>query len=277
MSIELFSNAEFTVSLRQETLRTYELFSGAKLKVKRANEHIAHLEAVLNSLVPTDFYRRDVRRDTDSGNYILEIRCIADPPDTIALIIGDAVHNLRSALDHVMWELVSRSGITPEQNLYFPIRKTQEKFKEAIKDPQIQAIGADILDLICNVIKPYPTGNDLLCALAQLDITDKHKLLIPVFSSALFSEDENLDPANSPLFGMQIPKGFVWSMDTHSSEPSEVNNKIKMKLDITFGKMQPFDDEPFEDQPIIPTLQSLSQLVAGIIQKIENTYRARTS
>ncbi|MEO8392667.1 MAG: hypothetical protein ABI700_06715 [Chloroflexota bacterium] len=266
------TSSKFTVSIRQETPLIHEAFSNAKLKVIHANEQIANLNAVLDALVPTDFYRRDVRHDSDTGHYIVEVRCLADPPDSIALIIGDTVHALRSALDHLIWEMVSRTGVTPDQNLYFPIGKTRKKFKEAIKAPQIQAIGKDMLDLIRNDIKPYPKGNDLLCALAQLDIIDKHKLLIPVFPSVQFSEDEQFDASKSPLLGMHIPKGFVWSIDAHSTEPREVNNNLKMRLQVVFGK-----EQPFEDEEVIPTLRSLSQLVEGIIQDVENAYRARFS
>ena len=38
-----------------------------------------------------------------------------------SLILGDLLHNLRSALDHLAWQLVVDGGGTPSQDTNFPV------------------------------------------------------------------------------------------------------------------------------------------------------------
>lgn len=75
------------------------MFAGAKAKLKRANEHIG----IIPQEFAPDTYAVDVEPDADSpGNSVLRfrrIRAVEHDLGQISLIVGDAVHNLRSALD----------------------------------------------------------------------------------------------------------------------------------------------------------------------------------
>jgi len=52
------------------------------------------------------------------------------PPEDLALIAGDAIHNLRSALDHIAWELVAAGSSEPNHRTQFPVGKTQASYRE---------------------------------------------------------------------------------------------------------------------------------------------------
>jgi hypothetical protein len=92
------------------------MFDSARLKIERADHHISDLERQLSA-----FTRQNLDasiRYGDDGTMIT-ITVIAPPP-SLALVIGDAVHNLWSALDHLTWEVIGLDGGCQHPQLYFP-------------------------------------------------------------------------------------------------------------------------------------------------------------
>jgi len=60
-------------------------------------------------------YNRRTRRFT------IKAATKADNPERLGVLLGDWAHNLRSALDHLMWQLVILYGGTPNRRTQFPI------------------------------------------------------------------------------------------------------------------------------------------------------------
>ena len=114
--------------------------------------------------------------------------CIANhrpspPSDRWSLIAGDCIHNLRSALDHLVYALAIRdSGKNPppnEGNLQFPIVTKPEKWPDS-RDRRLSPLNPTSQAKIERV-QPYNRKHKylgpLLALLGQLDIADKHRLL----------------------------------------------------------------------------------------------------
>jgi hypothetical protein len=76
-----------------------DLFRGARLKIKRANKHIADLDVAILRL--KDNYTSTVEINTQTGHQDLVHTCpeFAQAIEEMSLIAGDAIHNLRTALD----------------------------------------------------------------------------------------------------------------------------------------------------------------------------------
>jgi hypothetical protein len=72
----------------------------------------------------TDAYSVSREVDAQSGSTVRRAKIKAPPPDRISIITGDAVQNLRSALDHAIYALAaSQSGgvsSAAEYALMFP-------------------------------------------------------------------------------------------------------------------------------------------------------------
>lgn len=75
-------------------------FNGAHLKVERAKKHIADLQDIFGTFVKQHPHALHIDNDASSGLITVEVRFSEPLPASLALIIGDAVHNLRTALDH---------------------------------------------------------------------------------------------------------------------------------------------------------------------------------
>jgi hypothetical protein len=95
------------------------------LKLNRANEHIKAVELCVDDWLRTDAYTIVREINPETGDTVHRAKIKSPPPPEISLLIGDAVHNLRSALDHAVYFLAERSFGTLtaeiEHALMFPI------------------------------------------------------------------------------------------------------------------------------------------------------------
>jgi hypothetical protein len=131
-----------------------------------------------NAFLETHPYQSVGEDDPQSGDRIVKFRLISESPPELAIVLGDAIHNLRSALDHLACQIVLAGGGKPNTHTAFPIFYAQKTF-EAKFNGKIHGASQKMLDLVRG-LNPYRRGNELLWALHKLDIIDKHRLLIPV-------------------------------------------------------------------------------------------------
>jgi len=117
------------------------------------------------------------------------------PPISISLPFGDAIHNLRSALDIAVIDAV-RLNKKNTKNVRFPFANSKETLSKQLKESYIKKAGADVANFIKQV-RPYPGGNDGLYELHILDIVDKHRMLVPTASSSTIDLSRLSTEANS--------------------------------------------------------------------------------
>lgn len=251
-----------------------DAFKGPRLKIKRANQHICNINDVLNAFVQTDFYSLAVEHEGNTGDYVLQFKQVRETPCELPLIIGDAIHNLRSALDIAYCELVAHVGGTPTDWTRFMFFKDRQELVDRLGKGVMQC-APDIVDLLADVVKPYLTANNPLCALHDLDIADKHLLLLPIFSVA------RLQVTNLRLTGLAtvtigkadliLGKGGILKVVGMPVRfEMQFDDNMKPSFKIAFGKGQ-----ALEGQPVIPTLHQLSQLVSGVIDTFAHAISTR--
>jgi hypothetical protein len=157
-------------------------FVQARRKIKRANEHISHLDARVRSLEQA--YTSVVEVDPYTGNEFIkyELEGSAAIIEDIAVIFGDAVHNLRCALDYAWVKTLDDLTIElPDRYAKLPIHPTSSSLEAALKGAKIDVSSETLFDFILNDIQPYDGGNFAIWPVHQLDKRDKHRLLTPVF------------------------------------------------------------------------------------------------
>jgi hypothetical protein len=105
------------------------------------------------------------------------------PVSDFGVMIGDIVHNLRSALDQLAYRLVvgvSQAPIT--RAISFPIfrdsgLKTPQQVNSLVRDT-VRGSRPHLIDKLSR-LEPYEGGrHQILWALHYLDIIDKHRLLV---------------------------------------------------------------------------------------------------
>lgn len=156
-----------------------------KAKLRRAKEHCGTLKSEFRiwGEQQSDPGRYYIRRD--GAWYVLIGSPLPLIPDTrLAAIAGDIFHNLRSALDHMVWQLVLRDGHEPSRENQFPIYESKDSFLNEVKfrkkNPQLSVLYGIVVDgdawTIIERAQPY-NGNILLTVVKRFSNMDKHKTL----------------------------------------------------------------------------------------------------
>jgi hypothetical protein len=111
-------------------------FASALCKIDRARKHTEDLEAEIRAFWAADPYEIEMVGTPFASRCFYRVKRIAALPESIPLIVGDAVHNIRSALDHFAWAAVSpqERGV----HTYFPVWSsaaacTQDKWQKQVR------------------------------------------------------------------------------------------------------------------------------------------------
>jgi hypothetical protein len=247
------------------------IFLGPKLKIERANEHINELHTVLTAFVKTNFYRLGVDKNPTDGTNVVTFEAFQTLPSEVPLIIGDAIHNLHTALDLMIWEIESEIG-KPDRSTRFPFYERRSELVGAIENRNLRA-APEISRIIIEDIRPYRAGNDLLYGLHDLDIMDKHKLLIPIISIVELRGAAGEDDCGGSFRGLNFVISRGGRINAISSAKNlKITNHGQPSFDICFDKGQFFDGKS-----VVATLHELSQLVSDILEKFGKSVLRETT
>lgn len=234
------------------------------LKIERAKKHISDLDISIRRFLDSKPYRLGAKPHPIAAieNTTLFVARIEPVPNDVSLILGDAIHNLRSALDHLAWQLVEAGGGTPNKDTYFPICDCAEKYASAVGKGEINRMRMGAEKVLC-AVQPYNTLDCNLWLLHHLDIVDKHRLLLTIVSSM-------------DSFAVQIAAGQTIPFDRDRFIPLKVGDEVtnlptstydrqahedfSLGLDITFG-----EPEVAEGELVLKTVTKLLDLVDGIV------------
>jgi hypothetical protein len=154
---------------------------GSHAKRNRAETHLKAIEQRIGEFLEGDPYPVTVEPYPEEGRYLVKlVNPKSLPAQELALLIGDCVHNMRSALDYIVWEL---AGADPSDRVsMFPIFDDEAKYKSggARRIKRLPA-GPDGPRALIERLQPYKAGkqarSSALWAIEDLDAADKHKLL----------------------------------------------------------------------------------------------------
>jgi hypothetical protein len=173
-------------------------FHGARLKIERSNQHIRDIEARIVALHKTNVSRVEIHPQFGTERLVHEFTD-ATAFDDLALLLGDAVHNLNSALDYVWWHTARRLIPTVvNDRTKLPVRETFKELEGWFKSPgkkhpAIDTISPELSDFILNKVRPYRGGNPAIWPIHVLDNIDKHRLLITILSAGDINGIEVVD------------------------------------------------------------------------------------
>ncbi len=187
-------------------------------------------------------------------------------PETLALTIGDAAHNLRAALDHLCTGIVRT--VRTEAKEHFPIHPSRQNFVAAPVLNLIEEALPGAKNLVLDEIRPENGANEALWRFNDLDNDDKHNLLIP--NVAFVS-------VHIPLMvGRNVMRNATIGGDAAKPQfligtagPISIQCDLKPAVEISFGPAT-----AFENEPVIPTLTQVAQIVSETIDAFERLIRA---
>jgi hypothetical protein len=179
------------------------VFLDSRLKVERANKHIKDIESSLRMLHDSQTSAVNVDPETGCETLIYEFPNVDAVFSDVALMLGDAVHNLNCALDYTWLETIKR--LAPDavnDRAKFPVRRTANELEGSLKKAEIDIASPALFNFMIRQIQPYDGGNAAIWPIHRLDIRDKHRLLIPVFTTAHVEQLEMEDETGEPITGV---------------------------------------------------------------------------
>jgi hypothetical protein len=151
-------------------------FDGPKLKIERAKRHLADFRAVFRSLDNTDFVRYNLEPQAQGSGTDVVLAKEFDFPGDLTLVVGDALYNLRSALDQAASRCAVLAGKSPNRT-YFPHGKDKAGFEDSLRE-KCRQVPVEVRKAIV-AQEPYYGGKGfLLRALHDLNLVDKHTELL---------------------------------------------------------------------------------------------------
>lgn len=111
-----------------EPVRRVQVLTDAELKLQRAREHLRRLDALVSAYLNSRPYRTFGEYDEydPAGARIKGITFTRQPPQNVGLVLGDAIHCLRSTLDYALYRAVVAEGGKPPPGMNFPIARPSE-------------------------------------------------------------------------------------------------------------------------------------------------------
>lgn len=261
--------------------------TGIDLKFARAFALIDQLETEVIGYLGGQPFRLEEAEGEDGMIHSL-VRIDRYPPDEWSLLVGDIVHNARSALDHLAWRLVESCGATPTEHTSFPITDAPDSYSNRLRadlkgtTPEVRAAVKGLA--------PWKTGDRKLWQLHKLNIIDKHRLLIPVGASnpsvglqagmnfdgeyietpmVYYGSDGRQFPLKDGDVVLRTGKGA-------GTQDFEMTLRHEIRFDVAFG-----DRDVVDGQPLVATLRDLvihaSQVVEPLITRVTDPFAPRTS
>ena len=178
-----------------------------------------------------------------------QIASVREPPDTLGLIVGDVLTNLRAALDHIAWQLAILNlgrEPTPKEapDIHFPIALSHPKFKTARMVSKGYLTHAQQLVVRRHQpyrLKRYTPHLQALAVLNQLVNADKHRITHGVVVTAHESgvkfeaEDGEIVGEKTVVSGPLDAGQPLGSVVINPTGPRPSVHVVEVPIEVNFG------------------------------------------
>ncbi len=245
------------------------LFHGAHLKIERANKHIRDLGELTNRLNQIRSHTIRVETNPDTGYDSLQFLPAKPIPGEFMCIVGDALHNLQTALDFVANDIELNTTGKRTKHTKFPVADTRDELVAAIKGGFIHKAPKGIVDFIVDVIQPYETGDGKpIWALHALDIEDKHRLLIPHLQFQWVRHIRYKDETGREFeFPEWAATGEYQPKYSTGKKKVQVTDNGHASIGVVFAH-----GLPLSGKHIVPTLRNLAVFIYRTVFSIEKKF-----
>lgn len=242
-------------------------------RLGRAEEHLEAIKCRLlrhykaDEYLLTGEYQRDFDRPGGRGSIVSDPITLPEIDSRLNTIIGELLHDLRSALDHLAWQLVLNAGGTPTDDTKFPIEAPTTNPQGKQGSPGVAGGVSRKAKALIACAQPYKWGaryrEHPLWLLHKLWNIDKHRYVIAkgTFGSSVF-------PLGAPTFR------FTSKLDTatpHSAKlllvPDDPSVDVDAHATVEVAIHEP--DEGIE-LPLLGTLEQILKTVVGVVTAAED-------
>lgn len=164
-------------------------FGPSRQKIDRAEKHIDELKSIISRFRDLNPYRLVVEKkmsppiDSYAGTFPgrlafhYKIIAVYQIPAEVSIVFGDAIHNLRAALDFIAFDVTPKNDGN-RKFTGFPFHETAENFYRDINLGRLVDIPEHLKNVFRSVEAFRGGKGDALWQMNKLDIIDKHRMLI---------------------------------------------------------------------------------------------------
>ena len=206
-------------------------------KLRRADEHMDSVKRQIHAWMDRNPYRGVQQTNPEHTRHSFVFKVIHAPDiERWSLVTGDAFHNLRCVLDHLVYAVAvneldpARLTDKVAKGLAFPICDGPSDFKSKYWriEPLSQPVKATV-----EALQPYnrrhPQLPPLLAILRDFDDLDKHRTLQLAMSQPVDGQFQNISEP--------IPSGATWTVDFHTGEIVDGTEIVALTTDRPTPKM----------------------------------------
>lgn len=238
-----------------------------RVNIGRADDNIAELKTEIDSYLNSNPYAIDWENDAQARKFVCKARIIRSHSLKWRVRVGEIVHDLRSALDHLAWQLVILNGETPDTKTEFPVFWDAAKYKS--ESPRKVRRMSQAARAHIERLQPYNAAarfeDHVLYVVHQLNLADKHRLL-NVVASAFQVERLGLSGIAGTAAMQGIAVGGRATPFEHGAEIVRVeytevdstNPQMSVELGLIFG-VAFSRGGPGKGQLVVPLLDSLAK------------------
>lgn len=225
------------------------------------------MKAAIVALEGTYVSRIEQHPQFNAQSLVHEVPEVENALADLSLIVGDAIHNLHTALDFAWYATVTTC--LPDRisdSTKFPVRETRQQLQAALHGVDVDTRCKRLFDCIVSEIQPYKSGhNGVVWTIHDLDIRDKHLLRLDLASQAnirgIVVRDKNGERQRG--FTMAIQSHGPYFVDYEAG--IQIEDKGKLNFAITLA-----DAGMYKVVEIKSLLSSFAQYVAYVIGLLES-------
>jgi len=240
--------------------------------------HLESLKERVQGFIDGNPYGVVADYDGQTEKCVLRTQVFDHPPQDWGIIIGDIVHNLRSALDQLVWQLALLQTSTPYDRAAFSITTTPNRYRDngrrLVQDltPRQEAL--------IKWFQPYRRGNktesDFLWLLHDINNTDKHRVIQTIgtvfaMQGLGFGNMRGFDLYNMNVYGGQrledgAPVADFTLVQTAPDAYMDMHPEITPNIEFDEGS------SAVKDMPLVSTLLDIVAHVERIIPCFERFF-----
>ncbi len=235
---------------------------GIRVKIARAGVHLAEFKRRLDDWRKLKPYTIIVEIEPDSRDQLWKVGSEPIPPPAFP-VIGDIFFNLRSALDHLAWQLVLKAGAEPDHRTEFPIFNDPDRWKR--ESPRKMLGMNDVMKGRIKALQPcfssHAHRKKAIWGLQEYGNTDKHRKLLVV---PVNTQDMLWRPGGNPIY---VHHGPVQKETILARFPfGEYQSEFRAMASIAF------DDPPSSGEDAYVVLHFIEHVVSTLVDDFESAF-----
>lgn len=243
--------------------------SSARQKLDRASQYLDQIDGCVRDFISTHPYSTDTQIEKDGREWAFSVQLEKKPPSDLGLLIGDYIHNLRGALDHLAWQLAGRpTDPRTARQVQFPI---STKRANAVNQLETSLPGVDeSAKRIIDNLQPYhlyepslPGVSRLPNVVRELDLIqqlsnwDKHReIALSGLSLMSVTGRRRMDPIEEEVRLGPFEDGAVVARFLFEEDPAPWEVIMEFSVTIRLPEPQGFIE-------LLSALHGMQQFVAN--------------